>query len=81
MKRMAILIGAVAAAVIASKLLIENVAGFNLERMASGWIAQAGSGSAARKQSAFGNLELEQDLLFIYRRPGGNFSPYFHLLQ
>jgi uncharacterized membrane protein YdjX (TVP38/TMEM64 family) len=46
MKRMAILIGAVAAAVIASKLLIENVAGFNLEQMASEWIAQAGRGSA-----------------------------------
>jgi uncharacterized membrane protein YdjX (TVP38/TMEM64 family) len=47
MRRIAILIGGVAAAVIASKLLIENVAGFNIEEVASAWIAEAGSGSAA----------------------------------
>ena len=47
MKRPFILIGAVAAAVIASKLLIENVAGFDLESLVSQQIAGAGGGSAA----------------------------------
>jgi uncharacterized membrane protein YdjX (TVP38/TMEM64 family) len=46
-KRMLMLMGAVAAVVIGSKLLIENVAGINLEAMASDWIAHAGRGSAA----------------------------------
>jgi len=47
MKRTAILIGSVAAAVILSKVLIENVMGFSIGDLASAWIVRAGAGSAA----------------------------------
>lgn len=47
MKRVLILIAAVAAFIIGSKVLIENVAGFDLDAMASQWITHAGRGSAA----------------------------------
>lgn len=47
MKRVLILVAAVAVFIIGSKLLIENVAGFNLDSLASEWIAHAGRGSAA----------------------------------
>ena len=47
MKRVLMLIAAVATVIIGSKVLIENVAGFDLDSMASGWIAHAGRGSAA----------------------------------
>lgn len=47
MKRVLLLIAAVAAFIIGSKVLIENVAGFDLDAMASEWIAHAGRGSAA----------------------------------
>lgn len=46
MKRALILVGAVAMAVAASKLLIENLLGISLEPTATRWIQQAGSGSA-----------------------------------
>jgi len=47
MKRTLWLIGGVAAAIIASKLLLENVLGVNIDAMAERWIASAGTGSAA----------------------------------
>ncbi len=47
MKRVFLLTGLVAACVIASKLVIENAGGVDVSAMASRWIAQAGSGSAA----------------------------------
>jgi uncharacterized membrane protein YdjX (TVP38/TMEM64 family) len=46
MKRSLLLITAVAVAVIASKLLIENVMGVDLEGAAAAWVANAGTGSA-----------------------------------
>lgn len=47
MKRTFWLVTAVAAAIIASKLLIENVLGINLDAMAQRWVSSAGTGSAA----------------------------------
>lgn len=47
MKRTLWLIGGVAAAIIASKLLLENVLGVNVDAIAARWIASAGTGSAA----------------------------------
>ncbi|TAK15615.1 MAG: TVP38/TMEM64 family protein [Acidobacteria bacterium] len=47
MKRTLWLIVGVAAAVIASKLLVENVLGIDLEGLVEGWMANAGAGSAA----------------------------------
>ncbi len=47
MKRTLWLIVGVAAAVIASKLLIENVFGINLDALVERWMANAGAGSAA----------------------------------
>jgi uncharacterized membrane protein YdjX (TVP38/TMEM64 family) len=47
MKRTFWLVGAVAGTIIASKLLLENVLGVNLDAMASRWIDSAGTGSAA----------------------------------
>jgi uncharacterized membrane protein YdjX (TVP38/TMEM64 family) len=47
MKRIVILIVSVAAAVIGSKLLIENVLGYDLDRLVRAWFANAGGGSAA----------------------------------
>ena len=46
MKRTAILIGSVAAAIVLSKVLIENVMGLSLETMATGWLSRAGAGTA-----------------------------------
>ncbi len=46
MKRTFILIGSVAAAVILSKILIENVMGLSVGALATAWIARAGAGSA-----------------------------------
>ncbi len=46
MRRSVILIGAVAAFVVASKLLVENVLGLDLEGAAAAWLADAGLGSA-----------------------------------
>lgn len=46
MRRWVTLAGLAAAAVIASKLLIENVLGIDLEAAASQWVARAGAGSA-----------------------------------
>jgi uncharacterized membrane protein YdjX (TVP38/TMEM64 family) len=45
-KRSLVLIGTVAATVIASKLLIENVMGVDLEAAAAAWVAHPGTGSA-----------------------------------
>jgi uncharacterized membrane protein YdjX (TVP38/TMEM64 family) len=47
MKRAIWLIVGVAAAIIASKLLIENVMGINLDALVERWMAHAGAGSAA----------------------------------
>jgi uncharacterized membrane protein YdjX (TVP38/TMEM64 family) len=47
MKRTFALIAAVVAAVVLSKLLVENVLGIRLEPLAASWIARAGGGSAA----------------------------------
>jgi len=47
MKRTFWLVAAVAGAIIASKLLIENVLGISLDALAGQWIASAGTGSAA----------------------------------
>jgi uncharacterized membrane protein YdjX (TVP38/TMEM64 family) len=47
MKRTLILIAAVAAFVIGSKLLIENVLGVDLEPWLQSWVTHAGAGSAA----------------------------------
>ena len=47
MKRWALLIGSVAAAIILSKLLIENVLGIDVSGFVSSWIRGAGAGSAA----------------------------------
>lgn len=47
MKRGITLIVLVAAAIIASKLLIENVLGIPMEKLASDWISHAGLGTAA----------------------------------
>jgi len=47
MKRTLIVIGSVAAAVILSKVLIENVMGLSIGDLASAWIVRAGAGSAA----------------------------------
>jgi len=47
MKRTMMLIGGVAAAVIGSKLLIENVLGIQLEPIVTNWLTHAGLGSAA----------------------------------
>ncbi len=47
MKRTFWLLAAVAGAIIASKLILENVMGINLEAMAERWISSAGTGSAA----------------------------------
>lgn len=47
MKRTIWLIAGVAAAIIASKLLIENVMGINVDGLIEGWMAHAGAGSAA----------------------------------
>lgn len=46
MKRTAILIGSVAAAVILSKVLIENVMGLSIEALATAWLSRAGAGTA-----------------------------------
>ena len=45
MRRWLTLIGVVAAAIIASKVLLENVLGFDLEAMAAAWALGAGFGS------------------------------------
>lgn len=47
MKRTAILIASVAGAIIASKILLENVLGIRLEPLLESWIVHAGAGSAA----------------------------------
>lgn len=47
MKRSILLIGSVAAALISSKLLLENALGISLEPLVEAWIANAGVGSAA----------------------------------
>ncbi len=47
MRRALTLIAAVAAAIIASKLLVENVLGIQLEPLISAWMAHAGAGTAA----------------------------------
>jgi len=47
MKRWVALVAGVAAVVIGSKLLLENVLGMGLEPLAERWLAQAGPGSAA----------------------------------
>jgi uncharacterized membrane protein YdjX (TVP38/TMEM64 family) len=47
MKRWAILTLTVVGVVVGSKLLIENVLGFDLEALVSGWLANAGPRSAA----------------------------------
>jgi uncharacterized membrane protein YdjX (TVP38/TMEM64 family) len=46
MKRTAILIASVAAAVVLSKLLIENVMGLSIEAIATVWLSRAGAGTA-----------------------------------
>jgi uncharacterized membrane protein YdjX (TVP38/TMEM64 family) len=46
MRRWLTLIGLVVGAIIASKLLLENVLGFDLEAMAAAWMNDAGAGSA-----------------------------------
>jgi uncharacterized membrane protein YdjX (TVP38/TMEM64 family) len=46
MKRTAILIGSVAAAVVLSKVLIENVMGLSIEALATAWLSRAGAGTA-----------------------------------
>jgi len=46
MKRWIKLAAIVAGAIIASKLLIENVLGYNLEGMVESWVTHAGTGSA-----------------------------------
>ena len=46
MRRIAILIGAVAGAVILSKLLIENVLGIQVDSLIESWMGRAGPGSA-----------------------------------
>jgi uncharacterized membrane protein YdjX (TVP38/TMEM64 family) len=46
MKRVLTLVGGVAATIIASKLLIENVLGIQLEPLVQSWIADPGTGSA-----------------------------------
>jgi uncharacterized membrane protein YdjX (TVP38/TMEM64 family) len=46
MKRTAVLIASVAAAIILSKLLIENVMGFSIEGLATAWLSRAGTGTA-----------------------------------
>lgn len=46
MKRTVVLIASVAAAVIGSKLLLENVLGIQLDPLVRSWIAHPGSGSA-----------------------------------
>jgi len=46
MKRTVILIASVAAAVVLSKVLIENVLGLSIGAIATAWIARAGAGSA-----------------------------------
>ena len=46
MKRTAILIGSVAAAIVLSKLLIENVMGLSIEAIATAWLSRAGAGTA-----------------------------------
>ena len=47
MRHVLTLIAGVAAAVIASKLLLENVLGIQLEPLISAWVAHAGAGTAA----------------------------------
>lgn len=47
MKRLIWLIVGVAAAIIASKLIIEDVLGYNLDALVEQWLAHAGGGSAA----------------------------------
>jgi uncharacterized membrane protein YdjX (TVP38/TMEM64 family) len=47
MKRAVWLVAGVAATVIASKLLVENVLGINLDAWVTHWVASAGAGSAA----------------------------------
>lgn len=47
MRHVLALIAGVAAAVIASKLLLENVLGIQLEPLMSAWVAHAGAGTAA----------------------------------
>ena len=46
MKRIVMLIGGVALAIILSKLLLENVLGIQLEPLINGWMSRAGTGSA-----------------------------------
>jgi uncharacterized membrane protein YdjX (TVP38/TMEM64 family) len=46
MKRTAILIGSVAAAIVLSKLLIENVMGLSIEALATAWLSRPGAGTA-----------------------------------
>ena len=46
MKRLLALVGSVAAAVILSKLLIENVLGLSVASLAEAWLSHAGTGSA-----------------------------------
>src|SRR5437764_286353 len=46
MKRTFVLIGSVAAFVILSKVLIENVMGLSIGGIATAWIGRAGAGSA-----------------------------------
>jgi uncharacterized membrane protein YdjX (TVP38/TMEM64 family) len=46
MKRTAMLIASVAAAIVLSKLLIENVMGLSIEAMATAWLSRAGAGTA-----------------------------------
>lgn len=46
MKRIVMLIGGVALAIILSKLLLENVLGIQIEPLINGWMSQAGAGSA-----------------------------------
>ena len=47
MKRTLTLVAAVAAAIVLSKVLVENVLGVRLEPLVESWIAHAGAGSAA----------------------------------
>ena len=47
MRRTVMLIAGVAAAIVASKLLLENVMGFQLDALARSWIAQHNSSTAA----------------------------------
>ena len=46
MKRIVMLIGGVALAIILSKILLENVLGIQLEPLINGWMSRAGTGSA-----------------------------------